>query len=80
MDENKMSSKDLVDPLLVDARKAASMCGIGRTLWYDLGSAGRLPKPIRLGRRLLWRVDEIKAWIAAGCPGRSLWEQMYKGK
>jgi predicted DNA-binding transcriptional regulator AlpA len=80
MEQGKMSSKDLAQPLLVDAGTAASMCGIGRTLWYDLRSAGRVPEPIRLGRRRLWRVDELQAWIAAGCPGQNRWEQMNKVK
>jgi len=63
-------------PLLVDARAAAALCGIGRTLWLQLASAGRVPMPIRLGRRTLWRRDELAAWVEAGCPGRDRWQAM----
>jgi len=39
---------------------------------YD--SAGRVPKPLKLGGVTRWRREEIEAWIAAGCPRRSQWE------
>ena len=65
-------------PLAVNAKEAAELCGISRTLWYDLKNAGRIPEPIRLGRRTLWRVDEIQKWMTAGCPGLDRWRQMKK--
>jgi len=66
------------ETLLIDARAAARLCGIGRTSWYGLLSAGRVPEPIRLGRAVRWRRDELIAWIAAGCPPRHKWEAMRK--
>lgn len=30
--------------------------------------------PVKLGRRLLWRVADLKAWVAAGMPPRSRWQ------
>jgi excisionase family DNA binding protein len=60
--------------IMVSAAEAARLCGIGRTAWYSLLSSGRCPAPVRLGGRVLWRRDELAAWIAAGCPGRDLWE------
>jgi len=44
-----------------------------RQIWKML-AAGRLPEPIRLGRCVRWRLDEIRAWVAAGCPVRAEWE------
>jgi len=38
-----------------------------RTLWR-LNSAGSLPAPVRLGGAVRWRLEEIKIWIARGCP------------
>lgn len=67
-------------PLMVGADKAAHMCGISRTLWYDLRNAGRLPQPVRLGGRVLWRVEEIQQWMMAGCPSREKWQRMDKGE
>lgn len=66
-------------PLLVDAREAARLCGVGRTLWLQLASAGRVPMPVRLGRRTLWRCrgpGGLAEWVAAGCPGRDRWQAM----
>jgi excisionase family DNA binding protein len=61
------------EPLLLDAKQAAAMLGIGRTHLYALHSSGRLPLPLRLGRRTLWRADELKNWVSAGCPSRQKW-------
>lgn len=50
------------------------MCGVGRTTWLSLNSAGKVPAPVRLGRRVLWRLEELKAWLDAGCPVRHKWK------
>ncbi len=42
---------------------------------WDAG--GRIPRPVRVGRSTLWRVEELHAWIAAGCPTREHWEGIY---
>ena len=63
-------------PLLVDCREAAALCGVGRTLWLDLDQRGRIPQGFKLGRRKLWRVDELKSWVAAGMPNREKWATM----
>jgi predicted DNA-binding transcriptional regulator AlpA len=56
------------EPLLVSASTVARMLNIStRSLWR-LRSAGVLPPPVRLGGTVRWRIDEIKNWIAAGCP------------
>ena len=62
--------------LMVDAATAAKLCGLGRTTWYQHHAAGRVPMPIRLGGRVLWRRDELVAWVAAGCPARHQWHAM----
>jgi predicted DNA-binding transcriptional regulator AlpA len=64
-----------VEPLLVPAPEAARLCGVSEASWYRLRSAGKVPAPVRLGGRVLWRVEEdLRAWIAAGCPSRCEWE------
>ncbi len=68
-----------VAPLLLDAKAAAALCGISERSWWSLNSAGKTPLPVRLGRRTLWRRDEIAAWTEAGCPARSRWESIKKG-
>jgi predicted DNA-binding transcriptional regulator AlpA len=59
--------------LLVDAREAARLLGIARSSFWSLHAAGRVPAPVKLGRRTLWRVIELSAWTQAGCPPRDRW-------
>ena len=62
-----------IEAALLDARGAAAMCGISRSLWLALHNSGGIPLPVRLGRRVLWRREELSAWIKAGCPSRQVW-------
>ena len=63
-------------PLLLDAKAAAALCGVSRAHWMALNSSGRVPMPVRLGRRVLWYVAELTAWIEAGCPARDRWQAL----
>ncbi len=54
-------------PLTLDATGASALVGISRSYWMRLVSEERTPKPIRLGRRVLWRRSDIEAWVANGC-------------
>lgn len=68
------------NPLLIDAKQVAELLGIGRSLLYEMQSAGRLgPMPIRLGRAVRWRKEEIESWVAEGCPSRTRWLASRKG-
>jgi predicted DNA-binding transcriptional regulator AlpA len=63
-------------PLLLTAHQAAAICSISVRNWRIWDSAGKVPRPIRIGRARLWRVNELHAWVAAGCPRRDAWEKM----
>jgi predicted DNA-binding transcriptional regulator AlpA len=67
-------------PLLLDARAAARLCGVSRSHFLAMHSAGKVPLPVRLGRRTLWRGAELAAWIEAGCPARDRWTSMKGGR
>jgi excisionase family DNA binding protein len=59
------------EPVLLPASKVARMLQVStRTLWRLL-AAGKMINPIKLGRSVRWRKDELMKWIAAGCPPRS---------
>ncbi|MDC0307984.1 helix-turn-helix domain-containing protein [Planctomycetaceae bacterium] len=62
------------EQLLLPASEAARLLGISKRHLHTLNVSGRLPRPIRLGRSVRWNADELRAWIAAGCPERSRWE------
>jgi predicted DNA-binding transcriptional regulator AlpA len=70
-----------VTPMLLDAKAAARLCGgISVRTWWSLHASGRCPLPVRLGRRTLWRADELAAWIKASCPARDRWHAMRGGR
>ncbi len=55
-------------PLLVDTNKVAELLNLSpRTVWRLL-SAGKLPKPVRIGRSVRWSLTKLESWIAEGCP------------
>jgi len=66
-------SAELV-PLAVDAKGLARLLSCGERTVHTWKSAGRLPTPFRLGGRVLWRVEEIREWLAAGAPELAVWE------
>jgi len=67
-----------VEPLAVGAAKAAALCGIGVTLWRNLGQTRQIPAYIKLGGRCVWNLAELRRWMDAGCPNRERWEILKK--
>jgi predicted DNA-binding transcriptional regulator AlpA len=63
-------------PLLLTARQAAELCGKSLRTWRSWDAAGWIPRPVRIGRSTLWRLDELREWVAAGCPRRAEWEAL----
>jgi predicted DNA-binding transcriptional regulator AlpA len=61
-------------PLVVDARHLAAMLCAGIRTVRTWDAAGKLPAPVRIGGRVVWRVSEIRAWLDAGAPDRETWE------
>ena len=62
--------------LLISAKAAAAACGKSLRTWRAWDAAGWIPRPVRIGRSTLWRADELRAWVEAGCPRRDEWEAM----
>ena len=61
-------------PLVVDAKRLAKLLDSGVRSIRTWDAAGKLPAPIRIGGRVVWRVQEIRAWLEAGAPNRAEWE------
>jgi predicted DNA-binding transcriptional regulator AlpA len=60
-------------PLLLTAKQAAAICSKSLRTWRTWDSAGLIPLPVRIGRSVHWRSDELAAWVRAGCPRRADW-------
>ena len=63
-----------IEALLVPAQVAARLCGVSEATWWRLHAAAKVPAPVRLGGRTLWRRAELAAFCEAGCPDRRSWE------
>ena len=62
-----------IEQLAVGADAAAALIGVSARTWRRWHSAGLVPAPVRVGRSVRWRVDEIVRWLRAGCPARGRW-------
>lgn len=70
-----------LEPFAVPANDAAHLCGVSRATWWRLHSAGKCPMPVRVtSKSPRWRVDELRAWLDAGCPDRQSWQRIWEGK
>jgi predicted DNA-binding transcriptional regulator AlpA len=63
-----------LEPLLVGAREAGRLCGRSEASWWRDHAAAHCPRPVRLGGRTLWRVEDLRMWVELGCPSRSEFE------
>jgi predicted DNA-binding transcriptional regulator AlpA len=64
------------EALAISARDLAEMLDVSLRQVWRLNSAGKLPKPIRLGGSVRWNRAEIQSWFEAGCPDRKAWDTM----
>ncbi len=65
---NKASDRS---PLLLTADGVARVLAISKRSLWRLLSAGRIIRPIKLGGSVRWREEELREWIARGCPAVS---------
>ena len=63
-----------MDSALIDVKGLAELLSVSvRTAWR-LRSAGKLPKPVKIGRSVRWDYQTIRTWIEMGCPDRATFE------
>jgi prophage regulatory protein len=53
-----------IDVLVNNPKKNThGVMGIGRTTWLEGVKSGKYPKPIKIGRSTLWKVEQIRELI-----------------
>ncbi len=74
MNQYNLTTPVLPEPLLVGAKQAAIMLGVGRSHFYSMLSSGQIgPMAHKLGKRSLYSVNELRKWVDAGMPPRQKW-------
>ena len=68
-----MSIADPLKPVkkLASVPDVAEICGIAPETVRRLTDRGAMPMPVRLGRAVRYRLEQIESWINDGCPDLS---------
>jgi excisionase family DNA binding protein len=64
---------------LLTVRQVAGLLGVSTRLIFKLRAAGKLPRDLRVGHAVRFAEQDIRAWIAAGCPRREDFERAVAG-
>lgn len=64
--------------LLVDSDMIASLLSVSKRTVSRLSAEGAIPKAVRLGTLVRWRLTEILEWVDEGCQAH--WSQLPSGK
>jgi predicted DNA-binding transcriptional regulator AlpA len=68
---------------LLAAADLAQLLGLSVRQVRRLDATGDLPGRLTggaLGRAVRWRVEVVKEWVEAGCPGAAGWERLQRSK
>jgi len=69
------------EKLLLSASECTHLLGISRSAFYASLQTGAIgPRGIKIGGRRLWPVQELRDWVAAGCPKFDTWRELRKDK
>jgi excisionase family DNA binding protein len=65
--DQRAAERVAVAPLLVNRQEAAALLSISERKLWELTNRGVTPC-VRIGRAVRYRVADLEAWIADGCP------------
>jgi predicted DNA-binding transcriptional regulator AlpA len=64
----------VMEPLLVNIKQAVALCGISEATWFRLQAARKTPEAVKIAGRSMFRLQDIRDWVAMGCPDRRTFE------
>ena len=64
---------------LLTAKQLADLLQLSTRSIWRLKNAAKLPAPIEIGGSVRWKREEVRQWIAEGCPDRQA-RQNTRGK
>ena len=56
------------DPLMLKVEDVATMLAISTRQVFRLADCGKMPRPLKLGGAVRWRIGDVQTWIDKGCP------------
>ena len=73
--ENEPHDNGCDDPGLLTAGDLAKRLRVSLRQVRKLHSEALLPAPLKIGRSIRWRANELAEWLSAGAPNRAEWEK-----
>jgi len=73
-----VNRENTIQTLLTDVRGLATMINRSERTIHRLNDSGKIPKPLRINRGLLWRKSDILLWLENDCPSRRQFEKIRK--
>ncbi len=70
---------ELSPTFTVGAAGAARMFSVSVRTWWRWNSSGKCPRPSRIGRCVLWRIEDLRRWASMGLPDRAEFEARRMG-
>lgn len=58
-----MSVQQISTPRMIDVTEVATILKVSKRTVWRLVSSGELPQPIRFGRNVRWKLEDVEAWI-----------------
>ena len=69
-----MSNELSANVQLLNVKDMAVMLNVSQRHLWRMKSAGKLPKPVKLGRCIRWLLSDVEAWLCMGCPSQKEFE------
>jgi excisionase family DNA binding protein len=58
-----MSTVKISTPRMIDVKEVATILKVSKRTVWRLVASGELPQPIRFGRNVRWKLEDVEAWI-----------------
>ena len=63
---------------LLTAKQVGLMLALSKRQIFRLNAAGKLPRPVKIGGAVRWKLADIIRWQDLNCPDRSVFEAQQK--
>lgn len=68
----------MTEQQLLTAKQVGLLLALSQRQIFRLNSCGKLPRPVRIGGAVRWKLADISQWQALNCPDRQEYETRTK--